>query len=212
MPHLIDFILHIDKHLLVIAESYGPWALAILFVIIFCETGLVVTPFLPGDSLLFAAGSLAAAGMFQIAALILILFAAAVLGDTLNYHLGKYLGPKVLRKQDSWIFKRSYIERTERFYEKYGAKTIVVARFVPIVRTFAPFLAGVGAMRYSKFISYNIFGALLWVGIFVPAGYFFGSLPFVQKNFGLVVIVIIALSVLPIVFEYIKARREVTAA
>jgi membrane-associated protein len=205
---IIDFILHIDKHLIEIVDQYKAWSYAILFLIVFCETGLVVTPFLPGDSLLFAAGAIASKGAIDPNFLALILFIAAVVGDAVNYSVGRFIGPKVFEKKDSRIFKQEYLKRTQKFFEKYGSKTIVFARFVPIVRTFAPFLAGVGSMSYSKFGFYNIFGAALWVGIFVYAGFFFGSQPFVEKNFKVVILAIIVLSFLPAVIEVLKARRE----
>ncbi|MCO6429504.1 MAG: DedA family protein [Deltaproteobacteria bacterium] len=208
LMQLVDFILHIDKHLDVIMRDYGVWTYVILFVIVFCETGLVVTPFLPGDSLLFAAGALASRGALDVNTMAALLIIAAIIGDTVNYHIGYYLGPKVLSSPDSRIFKKQYLDRTQRFYEKYGGKTIVLARFVPIVRTFAPFLAGVGRMRYSYFVTYNILGAILWVAIFAYAGFFFGEIPAVKRNFTLVILAIIIISVLPIAFEYIKARKE----
>ena len=206
--NLFDFILHIDKHLAEIMTNYGTLTYIILFAIVFCETGLVVTPFLPGDSLLFAAGALAPLGGLNIFILFILLFIAATIGDSVNYAIGKYVGPKVFEKKDSKIFKRAYLEKTQAYYEKYGAKTIVIARFVPIVRTFAPFLAGVGAMNYSRFIAYNIGGALLWVGSFVFAGYFFGEIPLVKNNFTLVIMAIIVISILPAVIEIIRARRS----
>jgi membrane-associated protein len=205
---IIDFILHIDKHLVQIVDQYQLWSYGILFLIVFCETGLVVTPFLPGDSLLFAAGAIASKGVIDPHLLALLLFMAAVIGDAVNYAVGRTIGPKVFEKTNSRIFKQEYLQRTQRFFEKYGSKTIVFARFVPIVRTFAPFLAGVGTMSYKKFGAYNVVGAALWVGIFVYAGYFFGSTPIVEKNFKLVIVAIIILSFLPGVIEVIKARRE----
>ena len=208
---IVDFILHIDKHLVEIVDQYQVWSYGILFLIIFCETGLVVTPFLPGDSLLFAAGAIASKGAIDPNLLALLLFIAAVIGDAVNYAVGRTIGPKVFEKKDSRIFKQEYLQRTQRFFEKYGSKTIVFARFVPIVRTFAPFLAGVGSMSYRKFGAYNVVGAALWVGIFVYAGYFFGSTPIVEKNFKLVIVAIIVLSFLPAVIEVIKARREARA-
>lgn len=208
LTHLFDFILHIDKHLAEIMSQYGALTYFILFLIVFCETGLVVTPFLPGDSLLFAAGALAPIGGLNVYLMGVLLFIAAVLGDSVNYAVGNYLGPKVFDKPDSKIFKKKYLEQTQGFYDRYGAKTIVIARFVPIVRTFAPFLAGVGTMNYSRFLAYNVFGALLWVGLFVTAGYVFGEIPAVKKNFSLVIIAIIILSILPAVYEILKARRQ----
>ncbi len=209
LKHLLDFVLHLDKHLADIIRDYGAWTYAILFLIIFVETGVVVLPFLPGDSLLFAAGSLAAlpGSPLNVWAMIGLLILAAVLGDTLNYHIGDYLGPRVFR-QNSRFLKREYLERTQAFYEKHGAKTIILARFIPIIRTFAPFVAGVGTMSYSKFLSYNVVGAVLWVVLLTLAGYFFGQIPVVQKNFSLVVLAIIFLSILPAIVEFFKQRRE----
>jgi len=200
---IIDFILHIDTHLQALASEYGIWLYGILFLIIFCETGLVVTPFLPGDSLLFAAGSLASMPGSE---LFLIFFVAAVLGDTLNYTIGHKLGPKVFGYEKTRFFNPDYLDKTNAFFKKYGGKTIIIARFIPIIRTFAPFVAGIGAMSYKKFILFNIIGALLWVGLFNYSGYFFGQLPFVQKNFKLLILFIIIISVLPPVFEYLKHR------
>jgi membrane-associated protein len=202
----IHFVLKIDVYLHAIIAQYGAWSYAVLFLIVFAETGFVVTPFLPGDSLLFAAGALAAGESLHLGWLMLTLFTAAVIGDAVNYHIGKYLGPKVL-KENSKIFKKEYMDKTQSFYDKYGSKTIVIARFVPIVRTFAPFLAGVGHMEYSKFVTYNIAGAALWIFVCCLGGYFFGNLPIVKNNFGLVVIGIIVVSVLPIAIEFIKAKR-----
>ncbi|WP_019946242.1 DedA family protein [Hymenobacter aerophilus] len=207
LQHLIDFVLHLDKHLGEIVRDYGIWTYAILFLIIFVETGVVVLPFLPGDSLLFAAGATAAlpGSPLNVWLLMGLLIVAAVLGDALNYHIGDYLGPRVFR-ENSRFLKRAHLERTQAFYEKHGAKTIILARFIPIVRTFAPFVAGVGTMHYSKFLSYNLVGAVLWVVSLTGAGYFFGLIPVVQKNFSLVVLAIIVLSVLPVVWEFGKAR------
>jgi membrane-associated protein len=209
IKEIIDFILHLDKHLSEIIQNYGTWTYAILFLIIFVETGVVVLPFLPGDSLLFAAGSLAAlpGSPLNVWVMMGLLIVAAILGDTLNYHIGDYLGPRVFR-ENSRFLKREHLIRTQEFYEKHGAKTIILARFIPIIRTFAPFVAGVGTMSYSKFLSYNVVGALLWVILLTGAGYFFGTIPIVQKNFSLVVLAIIGLSVLPVVFEFIKSRRS----
>ena len=205
---LIDFILHIDKHLAQVTQDYGAWAYGILFLIVFCETGLVVTPFLPGDSLLFAAGALAGAGLFDVNLLAVLLLIAAVVGDAVNYAVGRRMGQAVFEKKDSKIFKQQYLERTQKFFDKYGNKAIVLARFVPIVRTFAPFLAGVGTMPYRKFATYNVLGAMLWVGFFTYMGWWVGERPEVKKNFGLVIIGIIILSVMPAVIEIIRARRE----
>jgi membrane-associated protein len=209
MKQLIDVFLHLDVHLNAVISAYGAWTYGILFVIIFCETGLVVTPFLPGDSLLFAAGTFAAAGSLEAGLVLLLLTAAAVLGDAVNYIAGKFLGPKVLTG-NSRIFKREYLDRTRRFYERYGSKTIVMARFVPIVRTFAPFLAGVGDMSYAKFATYNIVGAFLWVVICTGAGYLFGNLPFVKQNFSVAILAIIFISVLPALIEFWRDRRSVS--
>jgi membrane-associated protein len=200
---IIDFILHIDKHLEVLVGSYGVWLYPILFIIVFCETGLVVTPFLPGDSLLFAAGALAAvdkSGTLNIFVLWLVIAAAAILGDTVNYSIGKRLGKGVF-KPTSKVLKPEYLHRTEEFFEKHGNKTIILARFVPIVRTFAPFVAGVGNMNYGRFITYNIVGGLLWVTLFLFAGFFIGNIPIIKNNFSLVTIAIILVSVVPMVLE-----------
>lgn len=206
LASLIDFILHIDQHLIELTQTYGLWIYAILFLIVFCETGLVVTPFLPGDSLLFAAGAVAALGGMNVHIAAALLLAAAVIGDAVNFAIGKYFGEKLFAKPDSRVFKREYLDKTHAFYEKYGGKTIILARFVPIVRTFAPFVAGMGNMHYGRFIRYNIIGALMWVGLLTYAGYFFGELPVVKNNFGLVVIGIIVVSVLPMAVEIAKAK------
>lgn len=205
MGAIIDMFLHLDVHLQSILLQYGAWTYLILFIIVFCETGLVVTPFLPGDSLLFAAGAFAATGALDLGYVSLLLFIAAVLGDAVNYSIGKYLGPKVLT-QESRFLKKEYLERTHRFYEKYGGKTIVIARFVPIVRTFAPFLAGVGSMTYRRFAMFNVTGAVLWIGVCVGAGYAFGNLPFVKNNFTLVILGIIFVSILPAAIEILRER------
>ena len=207
---IIDFILHLDTHLNALIQVYGFWTHLILFVVIFCETGLVVTPFLPGDSLLFAAGTFAASGSLKIGWLFLILAAAAVLGDTANYWIGKIIGPKVFQKENSRIFKKEYIDRTHRFYERYGAETIILARFVPIIRTFAPFVAGIGKMTYVRFLSYNVVGGVLWVALFTFGGYFFGNIPFVRKNFSLVIIAIILISLVPMAYELLKHGKKKT--
>lgn len=215
---LIDFILHLDVHLAEIIRDYGVWAYAILFLIIFVETGFVVMPFLPGDSLLFVAGAFAAShnnepAPFNIFYLVGLLFIAAFLGDTLNYAIGNYFGPKVFQK-DYRFLKREYLEKTEAFYHKHGGKTIIFARFIPIIRTFAPFIAGVGSMRYPKFLIYNLVGGFLWVAGFLVAGYFFGNIPIVKKYFTLVIFGIIGISVLPPLIEFAKhkfAREKVSA-
>ena len=203
---VIDLFLHLDQHLSRVIADYGVWTHLILFAIIFAETGLVVAPLLPGDSLLFAAGTFAALGVLDLWLLIVLLIGAAILGDTLNYWVGAWIGPRAFSGNVRFL-RKDYLDRTHAFYEKHGGKTVILARFVPIIRTFAPFVAGVGAMSYPKFITYNIVGAVLWVGLFVPAGYFFGNIPAVRKNFTLVILAIIALSVLPIAIEAIRARR-----
>ena len=210
---LIDFVLHLDKHLGWVLESAGLWSYLLFFVIIFAETGLVVTPFLPGDSLVFTLGALAAAqdSPLNIGLVFAILSAAAILGDSANYAIGKYFGSIILKKEGTWFLKKEHIERTHRFYEKYGSKTIVLARFVPIVRTFAPFVAGVGRMSYPHFLTYNVVGGLLWITLFSFGGYFFGNIPVVKQNFGLVIIVIIILSILPAIIEIWKEKRRSSA-
>ncbi len=204
---VMDLFLHLDQHLNRIVTDYGVWTHLILFAIVFAETGLVVTPFLPGDSLLFAAGALAALGSLDLWLLVVLLIGAAILGDTVNYWVGAWIGPRAFSGNVRFL-RKDYLERTHAFYEKHGGKTIILARFVPIIRTFAPFVAGVGAMSYPKFITYNVVGAMLWVGLFVPLGYYFGNMPAVKENFSLVILAIIALSVLPIAIEAIKARRS----
>ena len=203
MDFVLDFILHIDRYMIEIVRDYHTWTYAILFLIIFCETGLVVTPFLPGDSLLFVAGAVAAQPdmPLQVNLLALIVFGAAVLGDSCNYEIGRFLGAKLFGNPNSKIFKQQYLDKTHEFYKKYGGKTIIIARFVPIVRTFAPFVAGMGKMHYYYFMVYNLIGGALWVGIFCYAGYFFGDLPFVQKNLKLLIVAIIVVSILPAVIE-----------
>lgn len=206
VTYFVDLFLHLDVHLDQVIRDYGAWAYAILFVIVFCETGLVVTPILPGDSLLFAAGAMAARGSLDVLLLAGLLIVAAILGDACNYAIGNYMGPRVLQR-DGRFLKRVYLERTEQFYQKYGGKTIILARFVPIVRTFAPFLAGVGSMTYPRFATYNVAGALLWVAMFVGGGYWFGNIKLVKENFTLVILAIIAVSLLPGVIEWLRSRR-----
>ena len=206
--YFLDFFIHLDKYLPVIIDSFGVWAYVIVFIVIFCETGLVVTPVLPGDSLLFALGALAAMGALHIEALLILLCIAAITGDTVNYGIGHYIGPKVFHYEDGRFFKKEYLIKTHRFYEKHGGKTIVIARFMPIIRTFAPFVAGVGAMSYSKFILYNISGGVAWVCLFLLGGYYFGNIPSVKTNFTFVIIAIVIISVLPGVFEYWRQRRN----
>ena len=202
---LVDLFLHLDKHLSSVITQYGFWTYGLLFVVIFIETGLVVVPFLPGDSLIFAAGTFASLGSLNIWLLFLLLAIAAVLGDSVNYWIGHYLGDRAY--QIKWI-KKEYLERTHSFFEKYGIKTIFLARFVPIVRTFAPFVAGVGRMAYKDFFSYNVFGGIVWVGLFSFAGYFFGNIPFIRDHFSLVVLAIVLISLIPMVVEGLKVRRE----
>lgn len=205
MP-LIDFILNIGDHLQQLVNDYGSWIYAILFAIVFCETGLVVLPFLPGDSMLFAAGTIAAVGDMNIFMLIGLLIIAAILGDFVNFEIGKHFGQKLFANPNSKIFKQSYLEKTHNYYEKYGGRTIIIARFIPIVRTFAPFVAGMGRMHYGEFIRYNIIGAVAWVVIFTLLGYFFGQLPFVKEHFSWIMIGIIVFSVLPMIIEIIRHR------
>lgn len=206
MP-LIDFILHIGDHLQTLVNNHGNWIYAILFVIVFCETGLVVTPFLPGDSMLFAAGAIAGVGDMNVFLLMVLLIIAAVLGDFVNFEIGKRFGRKLFANPDSKIFKQSYLQKTEDYYAKYGGRTIIIARFVPIVRTFAPFVGGMGQMPYSQFVRYNIIGAVVWVVSFTMLGYFFGQLPIVKKYFTFFMIGIIVISVLPMVIEIIRHQR-----
>jgi membrane-associated protein len=204
---LFEFILHIDKYLGEIITNYGRLTYFILFAIVFMETGFVVTPFLPGDSLLFAAGAVAATGALNVVLLFVLLAIAAIIGDSVNYWLGNRIGPRVFQ-EDTRFIKKEYLIRTQEFYEQHGGKTIFLARFIPIIRTFAPFVAGVGTMRYNRFILYNVVGALVWTSVFIFAGYFFGNIPFVKNNFGLVVIVIIVISVIPVGFELFQSRRR----
>ncbi len=210
ITNFIELILHLDKHLNDIIQNWGVWCYLIFFVVIFCETGLVVTPFLPGDSLLFALGALSVPpdNALNIGWLFIILSAAAVLGDSANYAIGKYLGEMILRHQGKWFLKKEHIDRTHQFYEKYGAKTIVLARFVPIVRTFAPFIAGVGEMTYLKFFSYNVVGGVLWITLFLLGGYFFGNIPVIKRNFTIVIFAIIIISIMPAVIEVIRQKRQ----
>lgn len=205
--YLFDLFIHLDKHIAEIIQQYGTLTYIILFLVIFAETGLVFTPFLPGDSLLFAAGAFAAKGSFDVNLLFLILAVAAILGDTINYWIGHFFGMKVFNLNIKFL-KKEYVDRTHQFYEKYGGKTIIIARFVPIVRTFAPFVAGIGAMTYSKFFQFNIIGGILWTAIFIYSGYFFGNLEFVKNNFSFIVLAIIIISVLPGLSEYIRHKRN----
>lgn len=211
MSILINFfseIMHIDKYLSLLIQQYGMLTYLILFLIVFMETGLVVTPFLPGDSMLFAAGAIAAMGDMNIFNLLIVVYIAAVLGDTVNYHIGKKLGNKILEKEDIRFINKEYLKKAQMFYEKHGATTIVLARFIPIIRTFAPFVAGIGEMNYSKFIPYNIIGGGVWVTLFLGGGYFFGNQPFIKEHFSYVLIAIILISILPAVIAIIKENRK----
>lgn len=212
LVHAFNVLLHLDKYLGAVIQDYGAWTYLILFLIIFCETGLVVTPILPGDSLLFAIGVFCGLGTLDIKLTLALLSVAAILGDTVNYGVGKFIGPKVFHYEDSRIFKKEYLQKTHAFYEKYGGKTIILARFVPIVRTFAPFVAGVGSMTYGKFLVYNVAGGLLWVFSITLAGFFFGNIPVVKNNFTAVILGIIFVSVLPGLIEYLRHRRAAKAA
>lgn len=207
---LIDFIIHIDVHLAQLVADYGHWIYLILFLIIFCETGLVVTPFLPGDSLLFVAGALASipGSALDIHAMVLLLLVAAILGDTVNYSIGQRFGRKLFRHERGWLFRRSHLEKTERFYQHHGGKTIILARFIPIVRTFAPFVAGMGTMTYRHFLIYNVVGAVVWVALFSYAGYLVGDIPAVQENIKLLILIIIVVSVLPGVIEFVRHKKK----
>jgi membrane-associated protein len=205
--YLIDFVLHLDVHLDAIIRDYGVWTHAILFAIVFCETGFVITPFLPGDSLLFAVGTFAARGSIDLWVSMIVLSVAAILGDTVNYWIGHWVGPKVFHKENVRFLNKKHLERTHAFYEKYGGKTIIIARFVPIIRTFAPFVAGIGAMSYGKFIAYNVIGGIGWVLIVTLSGFYFGNIPIVKDNFTFVIFAIIIISVLPAVIEFIRQHR-----
>jgi membrane-associated protein len=202
-----DYFLHVDRHLLEFATAYGLWIYALLFLIVFLETGVVVTPFLPGDSLLFATGALAAAGVMDIGAILTLLTAAAIIGDNTNYFIGRAIGPRVFTEHSRWL-KRQHLLRTQAFYERHGGKTVVLARFVPIVRTFAPFVAGVGRMHYPRFLAFDVGGGIVWVWSFGLLGYFFGNTPIIKENFGLAIIGVIVISLLPIAFEAWRARSS----
>ena len=210
MDFIIDFILHIDQYMIEIVQNYHTWTYAILFLVIFCETGLVVTPFLPGDSLLFVAGAITALPdmPLEVHTLVLVVFIAAVAGDSCNYMIGHFLGKKLFSNPNSKIFKQSYLDKTHEFFRKYGGKTIIIARFVPIVRTFAPFVAGMCKMHYYYFMCYNLIGGALWVALFCYAGYFFGDLPFVQKNLKLLLVAIIVISLMPAIIEVLRAKLK----
>lgn len=203
----IDYFIHLDKYLPLIIQSFGIWSYVIVFLVIFCETGLVVTPILPGDSLLFALGSFAALGALNIELLLILLCIAAIAGDTVNYAIGHFIGPRVFHFDDNRFFKKEYLIKTHQFYEKHGGKTIIIARFMPIIRTFAPFVAGIGAMTYPKFLLYNIIGGIAWICTFLLGGYFFGNIPSVKNNFTIVIIAIVIVSILPGFIEYWRRRR-----
>ena len=204
----INAILHLDKYLNVIIQNYGMWTYGLLFLIIFCETGLVLTPFLPGDSLLFATGALASTGSLNIFALFAIFFVAAVMGDTANYHIGKKIGNGILEKESVKFINKEYLNKAQNFYKKHGSMTIVLGRFIPIIRTFVPFVAGIGKMKYSNFITYNILGGFLWVTLMLGGGYFFGGLPFIKDHFSFVVIAIISMSAIPVIVAFINSKSH----
>jgi membrane-associated protein len=205
---VIEFVLHLDRHLLELCTAYGTWVYAIIFVVIFCETGLVVTPILPGDSLLFAVGSLTAIGALDLGTSMIVLALAAILGDTVNYWIGDYVGPKVFYQEHGRLLNREYLLRTHRFYERHGGKTIVLARFLPIIRTFAPFVAGIGTMTYRRFLLFNVTGGILWVCLFVLAGHFFGSIPVIKNNFSLVIIFLVLIPGIPSLVEFIRIQIQ----
>ncbi len=208
LSSLIDLLVHLDRHLLALSQDYGVWIYAILFLIVFCETGLVVTPFLPGDSLLFVAGTLAGAGAMNVHLLVIVLILAAVAGDSLNYAIGRWIGQRIYGYRDTWFFKKAFIERTHGYFERYGGRTVIIARFVPIVRTYAPFVAGIGRMDYGRFLMFNVGGAVLWVALLGYAGYFFGNIAIVQKNLTLVIFGIILLSIAPAIIEVLRAKLK----
>jgi membrane-associated protein len=207
LAQFIDIVLHLDKHLVLLVESYGVWVYAILFAIVFMETGFVVTPFLPGDSLLFVAGAVAAAGGMDVGVVAATLIAAALCGDNVNYWIGRFLGPKVFKHKDSRWLKQENLDRTHAFMEKHGPKAIVIARFVPVVRTFVPFVCGIGRLTYGRFLGFSVLGAAIWVGLLVPAGYFFGNLPVVKNNLTAVILLIVFISVLPGIVEFVRHKR-----
>ncbi len=206
LASFIDIVLHLDKHLQMLVQNYGTWVYLILFAIVFCETGLVVTPFLPGDSLLFVAGALAAAGGLNVHLLVVLLIIAAILGDAVNYSIGRYLGPKVFHDEGSRFLNRAYLNKAHEFYERHGGKTIIIARFIPIIRTYAPFVAGIGSMPYPRFAMFNVVGAVIWVVSLAYAGFFFGNIPWVKSNLSLVIITIIILSILPAIAEVLRQK------
>jgi len=208
IQHFFDLFLHLDQHLELIIRDYGLWTYLILFLIVFCETGLVVTPILPGDSLLFAAGALAATTSLEVGWLLALLGVAAIAGDTVNYWIGHRVGPKVFSGGRTRLLNREYLDRTHAFYEKHGGKTIIIARFMPIIRTFAPFVAGIGSMNYARFLMYNVLGGVVWVSVFILGGYLFGNIPVVKRNFTLVIMAIIVISILPGIFEFLRHRHR----
>ena len=204
----LDLILHLDRHLIEIISLHGAWVYAVLFLVIFCETGLVVTPFLPGDSLLFVSGAIAATGAMSPELLVVLLVSASFLGDNTNYWVGRLAGPRIFRSKTSRLLNRDYLDKTHRFYEKHGGKAIILARFFPIIRTFAPFVAGMGSMDYRRFLAFSIGGSLAWVGFFVLGGYFFGNIPFIKQNLTLVMLGIIFVSILPGIIGYLRHRFQ----
>ncbi len=204
----IDIVLHVDRYLDLIIQSFGVWSYIILFLIVFCETGLVITPFLPGDSLLFAAGALAGIGSFDVTILMLVFPAAAIIGDNVNYWIGRTIGPKIFHKENVRFLNKKHLDRTHEFYEKHGGLAVIFGRFAPIIRTFMPFVAGIGKMNYAKFLIFDIFSGILWPSVFVLSGYYFGNLPFVKKYFSLVVVAIIIISVIPIIYQIARMRFE----
>jgi len=199
-------LIHLDQHLLEFAQQYGPWIYGLLFLIIFCETGLVVTPFLPGDSLLFVAGTVAGIGAMNVHLLVVLLILAAVIGDNTNYWIGRFIGPRVFKRDDSFFFKRSYVDRANEFFDRHGPKTIIIARFLPIIRTYVPFVAGIGRMRYQRYLTFDIIGGIVWIASLSYAGYLFGNLPWVKKNLTLVILGIIFVSLLPGIIETLRQR------
>ncbi len=205
---LLDFIINLDKHLTELISNFGGFTYVILFLIIFCETGMFMAPFLPGDSLIFVVGALSASGAMNIWLITGVLIAAAVIGDTVNYHIGKFLGPRIFKKQNVRFLNRKHLDKAHEFYRKHGGKTVIMARFIPVIRTFAPFVAGMGSMSYGRFILYNITGGIAWVSICVASGYFFGNIPVVSENFTLVILAIIGISLLPVVFTWMANRRN----
>jgi len=207
LSQFLDLVLHLDQHLAVLVQQYGTWIYAILFAIIFCETGLVITPFLPGDSLLFVAGAVAATGGMDVSVLCLVLFAAAVIGDNTNYWIGHVVGPRAFRWEQSRIFNQAALLKTHAFYEAHGGKTVIIARFLPLARTFAPFVAGIGRMTYPRFFVYDFFGGALWIFSLTLAGYWFGNLPWIRNNLLLVIVIIVAISLLPALFGWLRHRR-----